>query len=118
MLGFERRTTLRRETADEITAAETSDAIIGAVDAALAFTAGRELLPRAHVASVVDMLAAVEVGERCGPIVARGLAALGAWAEAHAVVSAYEVADRLLDLRLDVAATIAPTLPGVPLVPA
>ncbi|HEY7135612.1 MAG TPA: hypothetical protein VIB48_11140 [Acidimicrobiia bacterium] len=118
MLGFDRRTALRRDTANAIPPAETSDAIIGAIDAALAFTAGRELFARVHVASVVDMLEAVEVGERCAPVVASGLAELRAWAESHATVSAYEVADRLLDLRLDVAATLAPTLADVSLVPA
>jgi hypothetical protein len=118
MLGFERRTPPRRESADEITPAETSDAIIGAIDAALAFTAGRELFSCAHVASVVDMLAAVEVGERCAPVVTRGLEDLRAWADTHAVVSAYDVADRLLDLRLDVVAAMTSTLRGVPLVPA
>jgi uncharacterized protein (DUF1501 family) len=118
MLGFERRTMPRREPAEDITPADTPDAIIGAIDAALAFTAGRELFSCAHVASVVDMLAAVEVGERCAPIVIRGLEELGAWADTHAVMSAYDVADRLLDLRLDIVASMTSTLRGVPLVPA
>jgi hypothetical protein len=116
MLGFERRSAVKHAPQDEIERDETSDDIIGAVDAVLAFTVGRGLLPAAHVASLVEMLDAVPLGASCDAVVTPELHTIRDWAASGAVVSASELADRLLDLRLATAEAIVATPEPLPLV--
>jgi hypothetical protein len=77
-----------------------SEAMIGALDAALLFTASRELLTAGHVRDVFALLdASSPVARDPGPVSDALQRARGALV-GHGVVSGTEITDRLLDVRL------------------